>query len=228
MKLKLAILLALMFTDSLAAIAATAETRHDTVQIYNSWQAIFSHNPDTVAINPRIKANSPFDFKIEPEDKAMRKMMRELTVAVTVGDTLWLISSDWIKRNFHGDCGAFSRFMPLYFSNKIAFVQFRRNRATVGGYMLNGLVTGLTGMDMGVGMGDGYNGRPPKFYLLDFASRQVRKVDKKLLLELLERYPDMKRGYQWGKHADETYMVNEYFMLYAERLSQDAMSPELF
>lgn len=214
---------------SISAQAGDKMVQHDTVQVYCSWQAIADHAPDTVAIDPKVEVNSPFDFTIEAQGKGskpLKRMLKDRAIAVTLGDSLWLMSSDWIKRNFKGDCGAFSRFVPLYFNSKIAFVQFRRNNATFGGVLLNSLVTGLTGIDFGVGMGDGYNGRPPKFYLLDFDDGQVSVVDHELLMGLLDRYPDMKRGYMGMKDVGKTQVVNEYFMMWVDRLSQDPSVPE--
>lgn len=214
-----------------ADTAAAAPVPHDTVQVYCSWQAVLNHEPDTVAIDPKIQVNSPFDFSIEAQGKGskpLKRILKQQAVAVTIGDSLWLMSSDWIKHNFKGDCGAFSRFVPLYFNSKVAFVQFRRNNATIGGALLNSLVTGLTGIDFGVGMGDGYNGRPPKFYLLDFGEGRVRVVDHDLLLSLLDRYPDMKRGYMGRKDAEKTPMVNEYFMMWVDRISADPSVADQF
>lgn len=204
---------------------------NDTLMVYNSWEAIFDLIPDTIVANPEIKVRSEYDFEFKAtsrDAKAVNKMLKNKAVAVCLGDTLWLINSDWIKRNFKGDCKHFSRYVPLYYTGKIAFVQFQRNNPTVGGFLLNLLVDGVLGADSGIGMGDGYNGETPKLYWIDFDNLRVREVNKNLLLELLEPYPDLLQRYTFRQYQDETYLINEFFLDYVNRLNRDPEVPYLF
>lgn len=211
----------------MAALAATAESGADSLFVYRSWQSIFNQRADTIVVNPDFEVRSPFDLDFVPAEKPVRNMLKQSAVAVAVGDSTWYISSYWIKRNFKGDCSHFSRFVPLYFSAKIAFVQFLRNGPTFGGVLLNVLVDGFTGMDTGVGMGDMYNGKPAPFYHLDFATMTVHKVDSDYLLGLLDAYPDLKRRYVMMKDYTETSMTNEFFLEYVNRLGMDESVPYL-
>ena len=204
---------------------------NDTLMVYNSWEAIFDLIPDTIVANPEIKVRSEYDFEFKAtsrDAKAVNKMLKNKAVAVCLGDTLWLINSDWLKRNFKGDCKHFSRYVPLYYTGKIAFVQFQRNNPTVGGFLLNLLVDGVLGADSGIGMGDGYNGETPKLYWIDFNNLRVREVNKNLLLELLEPYPDLLQRYTFRQYQDETYLINEFFLDYVNRLNRDPEVPYLF
>ena len=204
---------------------------NDTLMVYNSWEAIFDLMPDTIVANPEIKVRSEYDFEFKAtsrDAKAVNKMLKNKAVAVCLGDTLWLINSDWLKRNFKGDCKHFSRYVPLYYTGKIAFVQFQRNNPTVGGFLLNLLVDGVLGADSGIGMGDGYNGETPKLYWIDFDNLRVREVNKNLLLELLEPYPDLLQRYTFRQYQDETYLINEFFLDYVNRLNRDPEVPYLF
>lgn len=204
---------------------------NDTLMVYNSWEAIFDLIPDTIVANPEIKVRSEYDFEFKAtsrDAKAVNKMLKNKAVAVCLGDTLWLINSDWLKRNFKGDCKHFSRYVPLYYTGKIAFVQFQRNNPTVGGFLLNLLVDGVLGADSGIGMGDGYNGETPKLYWIDFDNLRVREVNKNLLLELLEPYPDLLQRYTFRQYQDETYLINEFFLDYVNRLNRDPEVPYLF
>lgn len=204
---------------------------NETLMIYNSWEAIFDLIPDTIVANPEIKVRSEYDFEFKAtsrDAKAVNKMLKNKAVAVCLGDTLWLINSDWLKRNFKGDCKHFSRYVPLYYTGKIAFVQFQRNNPTVGGFLLNLLVDGVLGADSGIGMGDGYNGETPKLYWIDFDNLRVREVNKNLLLELLEPYPDLLQRYTFRQYQDETYLINEFFLDYVNRLNRDPEVPYLF
>lgn len=204
---------------------------NDTLMVYNSWEAIFDLIPDTIVANPEVKVRSEYDFEFKAtsrDAKAVNKMLKNEAVAVCLGDTLWLINSDWLKRNFKGDCKHFSRYVPLYYTGKIAFVQFQRNNPTVGGFLLNLLVDGVLGADSGIGMGDGYNGETPKLYWIDFDNLRVREVNKNLLLELLEPYPDLLQRYTFRQYQDETYLINEFFLDYVNRLNRDPEVPYLF
>lgn len=215
-----------------AAVRMEASTGgNDTLMVYNSWEAIFDLMPDTIVANPEIKVRSEYDFEFKAtsrDAKAVNKMLKNEAVAVCLGDTLWLINSDWLKRNFKGDCKHFSRYVPLYYTGKIAFVQFQRNNPTVGGFLLNLLVDGVLGADSGIGMGDGYNGETPKLYWIDFDNLRVREVNKNLLLELLEPYPDLLQRYTFRQYQDETYLINEFFLDYVNRLNRDPEVPYLF
>ena len=206
------------------------ETISDTLMVYKSWEAVIYQVPDTFVSNPLVKVRSDFDFEFKSvtDSKRVSKMLKNEAVAVCLGDTLWLANSDWIKKHFKGDCKHFSRYVPLYYTGKIAFVQFQRNNPTVGGFLLNILVDGVLGADTGIGMGDGYNGETPKLYWIDFDSERVFEVDKPLLLELLEPYPDLLQRYTFRQNQDETYLINEFFLDYVKRLDSDPYVPYLF
>lgn len=219
------------FMLAVSAHAANEEPTTDTLSVYRSWEAIFGQMPDTLVVNPFVKVRSDFDFEFKAstrDAKAVGKMLKNDAVAVCYADTLWLINSDWLKHHFKGDCKHFSRYVPLYFTGKIAFAQFQRNNPTVGGFLLNLLVDGVLGADSGIGMGDGYNGETPKLYLIDFDAAQVRVVDRSLLMELLEPYPDLLQRYTFRQNQNETYLINEFFLDYVNRLNQDPEVPYLF
>ena len=36
---------------------------NDTLWVYNSWESVFFDGPDTLAVNPNIEINSPFNFR---------------------------------------------------------------------------------------------------------------------------------------------------------------------
>lgn len=202
----------------------------DTAFIYNSWQAIYCQVPDTFMVNFIIEEHSPFDFSVKAKgkDKALSKMLKKQTVAVAAPPSTYFLNSDWVKAHFKGDCNHWSRYVPLYFSAKIAFVQFQRNRPTVGGALLNLLVDGFSGLDTGVGLGDGYNGKTPKLYVLDFQDYRVKEVNEELMMQLLDRYPDLLRRYESRKGRERTEIVNDFFLQYVTRIDHDSSVQALF
>lgn len=229
MKLRQAALRAAIVLAAVAAFAGRgAAQTADTLCVYRSWQSIFNQRADTVVVNPKIEVRSPYDYDFSTADKRVTRSLRQRSVAVAIGDSTWLISSNWIKTNFKGDCSHFSRFVPLFFSAKVAFVQWLRGGPTFGGLMLNMMVGLVTGMDTGVGMGGMYNGATAPFYHLDFATHTVHKVDSDYLIGLLDAYPDLLRRYTMMKDYQSTPMVNSYFMEYVDRLNSDPSVPYLF
>lgn len=228
-KLRRAALRAAMVLAVVAAFASRgAAQQADTLCVYRSWQSIFNQRADTVVIGPKIEVRSPYDYDFSTASKGVTRAIRQQSVAVAIGDSTWLISSNWIKANFKGDCSHFARFVPLYFSAKVAFVQWLRNGPTFGGVMLNMMVGLVSGIDTGVGMGGMYNGDTAPFYHLDFATHTVHKVDSDYLISLLGAYPDLLRRYTMMNNYQSTPMVNSYFMEYVDRLNSDPSVPYLF
>lgn len=220
MKSKLFIILVAMAV-ALQAMADGSVT--DSLTVFKSWEAVFDCRPDTVLHQVLVEVYTPYDFNIKPQgkDKRTKKMLKEEAQVVLLGDSMWLVNSDYLKREFKGDCKHFSHYLPLYFSSRIAFVQWQRGTPTVGGMLLNMLVGGMYGLDADIGMGDYYLGRVAPFYLIDFGNKRVEKVDYKFLLELLDDYRDLRRRFEQMRDCEEQYMVNEFFLEYVERLNGD-------
>lgn len=206
----------------------TKRESNDTVMVYNSWNAIFEGVADTVLINPEFVIRSPYDFEFQSNvkgDKVTKKMLKEKTVAVAVGDTLWLINTDYLKHHFKGDTKPLKRYAPMYFSGKIVFVQHLVTSLSFGQQVLAGLAGGLVGLGLFEEVEDVT--RPAPFYMLDFGGKMVYKVDSELLHELLEDYPDLQRRYEQMRDWRETYMINEFFLDYVNRLDDDPSYPWL-
>lgn len=218
MKTKIFVIL-VAITVALQALADGSVT--DSLTVYKSWEAVFDCRPDTVLHQVNVEVYTPYDFKITPQGKKTQKMLKDEARIVTLGDSLWFINSDYLKREFKGDCKHFSRFVPLYFSSRIAFVQWQRGEPTVGGALLNMLVGGLFGLDAEIGMSDYYYGRVAPFYVIDFEHKRVEKVDYKYLLTLLDDYRDLRRRFEQMRDCEEQYMVNEFFLEYVDRLNSE-------
>lgn len=204
----------------------------DTLQVYNSWQSIFFNGPDTVAINPNVEIFSPFKFKFKPTEKnnkELKNMIQKRSVAVSLGDSVWLINSRYLRDSLSGPYNEiFEEYVPLYFNEKIAFVQFLITEISYLPYEIDT----FEGMNAGVGrdgiynFGDyGYVAIP--HFVIDFDGKQVYLVDRDYLMFLLERYPDMKRRYEMMQDQYEFYMINEFFWDYVERLESDPYAPVL-
>jgi hypothetical protein len=63
------------------------------------------------------------------------------------------------------------------------------------------------------------------YYYFDFKNRELRKVSSSVLSELLEDYHDLQMRYEGMKDYKKKYMIEEFFMKYVDRASQDFMRP---
>ena len=208
------------------------DSGNDTLKVYNSWKSLFFNGPDTVAINPNIEIASPFNFKFKPtekDSKPLRKMIEKQSVVTSIGDSVWLLNSQYIKDSLQGEYHRiFENFVPLFFNEKMAFTQFIPTEISY----LPIEIEDFEGVIAGVGryglynVGDyGYVAVP--HFMIDFASKSINLVDRNYLLFLLERYPDMKRRYEMMQDQNEFYMINQFFWDYIERAERDPYFPKI-
>ena len=198
----------------------------DTLWVYNSWDAVMYGGPDTMAVNPNIEINSPFNIKFKPtekDSKPLRKMIEKQSVVVSIGDSVWMMNSNFIRDSLQGYYkGIFENFVPLYFNEKMAFVQFLPTEIS---YLPIQIDT-FEGVMAGVGRYGIYNAGDYGYvaiphFMIDMSTRQVTLVDRSYLLVLLERYPDMKRRYEMMQDQNEFYMINQFFWDYVDRVSRE-------
>ena len=221
MKRKLTILFLLFIAAAVPTIAQDYHLRHDTVYVYQSWEAIFDQYPDTMLVNPSIEAYNQFDIHISTSDQQVNEMLEDDAVAVAIGDTLWLVSASWMQRNFKGDCNKMNAWVPLYFNEKIAFVQWQQYRSEVGMQLLGALLGDPELFDKDP---EEMNG---ELYLIDFDLQRVYKLNHKVLSRLLDPYPDLLRRYVSMKDYKKQYMVESYFLEYIDRITADPTVPRI-
>lgn len=205
----------------------------DTLMVYNSWQSVFYNGPDTVAINPNIEIYSPFQYKFKPTEKdrkPLQKMIEKQSVAVAIGDSVWLVNGKYLKDNFSGPYNSyFHDYLPLYFSEKIAFLQYLPTEISY----LNFEIDNFEGLQYYVGVGRSsvldFNAvvADVAHFVIDIENKTVSLVDKNYLLFLLDRYPDMKRRFEMMEGQNEFYLINEFFWDFVDRISQDPFAPDI-
>ena len=69
------ITLMIVFLTAMGMAAEQYQARHDSVWVYNSWEAIMDQWPDTLIINPEITVWTPYDIEFEDVDKDVTKML---------------------------------------------------------------------------------------------------------------------------------------------------------
>ncbi len=189
------------------------KVRHDSLYVYMSWEAMFDGVPDTIIMNPEVDAYTPYEVEFDCIKKDLNKMVKNEAVAVALGDTLWFVNSKWIKSNFKGDCKKMDSYVPLYFSSKVAFVQW-------AGFTVPKFFVSRT--DIEACLDD------PHLYLINFENAMVERITSDKLCEILDIYPDLKRRYMMMRDYDEEYMISDFFLQYVDRIGRDPSVPYLF
>ena len=230
------IMLTVMF-GSVAQAQYFSDRKHDegtdTLMVYNSWHSVFYKGRDTVVINPNIEIYSPFQYKFKPTEKdrkPLSKMIEKQSVAVAIGDSVWLVNSKYIRDSLQGGYNKYFRdYLPLYFSEKIAFFQYIPTEIDYLEYEIDN----FQNLEYYVGVGRSsvleypYGVADVAHFVIDLANKSVYLVDKNYLLFLLERYPDMKRRFEMMQGQNEFYLINEFFWDYVDRISNDPFAPNI-
>ncbi len=205
----------------------------DTLMVYNSWHSVFYDGRDTVAVNPNVEIYSPFQYKFKPTEKdrkPLSKMIEKQSVAVAIGDSVWLVNSKWMKDSLQGGYNKyFHDYLPLFFSQKIAFFQYIPTEIDY----LSFEIDTFEGLEYYVGVGRNsvleYSSgvADVAHFVIDLVNKTVCLVDRDYLLFLLERYPDMKRRFEMMQGQNEFYLINEFFWDYVDRISSDPFAPDI-
>lgn len=195
----------------------------DTLMVYNSWNSIFYNGPDTVAINPNVEIYSPFQYKFKPTEKdrkPLAKMIEKQSVAVAIGDSVWLVNSKYLKDSLSGPYNSyFKDYMPLYFNENIAFFQYLATEISYLGVEIDNFdglqyyvgVGPSSVLDFGAGVAD------VAHFVIDREKKAVFFVDHDYLLKLLEEFPDLHRRFEMMQDQYEFYMINQFFWDYVNR-----------
>ena len=222
------LILALLATmcASLASAQFYTSRKHDqgtdTLWVYNSWESLYYNGPDTMAVNPNIEVMSPFNMKFKPtekDNKPLRKMIEKETLAVSVGDSVWLINSRYLRDSLSGQYNKiFENYAPLYFNEKVAFITYGCEREWS---------VSVTDYLFGQKDFDGSTEVYPNLYYIDFINRKVRKVDHMVLSELLEDYHDLQVRFEGMKDYKKPYIITDFFFQFIDRATEDFMRPNI-
>lgn len=204
------ILLAFMALTSFHASAYTVP--HDTIYFYSTWQEILDVQPVAMIVDPVCDAVSPYEIYIETGLDNVNEKIRKDYIALSQGDSLWLINGDYLKRNFGGDAKNINGFSPFFFDEKTAFVVSPRP-LNVKDILLGNDVDGMTSYGT------------PEYYYIDFLNKRVERVTYTYLDKLLEDYRDLQMRYEGMKDYKKSYIIEDYFFKFVDRVSQDIMRP---
>ena len=185
--------------------------KNDTVYLYNSWEQMLFMEPMAMLINPEIVAYSPFSVNIlTTDEEVIKQVSEEGHMAISIGDSIWLASSDYIKHEFKGDVKAFDGYVPLFFTDKVAYMTYP---------------DGSSLMEILFGTDESYGIEKISYFIIDFENKSVKKLTHKYLSELLEGYHDLKMRYEGMKDYKKSEIIEYFFFQYINRVDQDIFKP---
>ena len=205
------IVLAAIASVSLCATAQNVIMVHDTIYFYKTWEQMLYLQPSAYVVDPIIFAETPYEVYIETGYDEANKSIENDYIALSQGDSIFLINSKYVRDFFKGDVKGFSGYIPIFFNDKVAYLTG------------NGPLTVkdiLFGNDS-----DGVTSYSQAFYYIDFVNRTVKHVTHSYLSELLTDYHDLKVRYEGMKDYKKRYIIEDYFYKYIDRASQDFMRP---
>lgn len=191
--------------------AAVGTQQRDTVYFYDTWEQMLDMTPSSMIVSPVIEVLSPYEIDIYTSTDDYRLYDH---MAASIGDSIMLISSLYLRTTFKGDKRDFNsnKFYPVFFNEKVAYVV----NLTYGEELsLKELLFGNLEDTEGI----------PVYYYLDFMKRRVRKVTPAVLSELLEDYHDLQMRYEGMKNYKKHEIIEDYFFKYIDRATQDFMRP---
>lgn len=216
MKMKnwLGFILLVMVSSVVAPRAHAVEaTRHDTVYFYDNWEQMMDMAPCNLIVDPLIEAYTPYEVMIMTGDDILDAALSDKHIAATVDESIWLINSAYLKREFKGDTKKLNGYMPVFFNDKVAFVMYV-------GYGDNLSLKQILYGDVEVDYEELVD-----FYYIDFLNRKVLKVTPTVLSSLLEDYHDLQMRYEGMKDYKKRYIIEDYFYKFIDRASNDIMRP---
>ncbi len=209
----------LIVTLMLCASAGKAQSqsgdseRHDSLYVYLSWEAVWAGDADTVVLDPDATVYTPYDIEFRCDKKSLNNLIKKDAVAVSLGDTLWMVNSRWLKKNDFEGSRRMRNYVPLYISPKIAFVHWAG--VSIPDFFYHDV-------DLSEFMEDS------NLYIIAFDLKRMVLVNQKQLSFMLEEYPDLKIRYESLKSYKEQETITDYFLQYVDRINADPLVLPLF
>ena len=193
--------------------AADDTAPKDTVYFYDTWQQMLDNDPVEELINPEINCYSNYEIYVISSNERTNLRIQKQHIALSLGDSIWLINSNFINRYFHTDEDEFMGYIPVFFNEKLAYLTYHASMST------KDLLFGLSVGDNGEILYD------VDYFYLDFANRKVNRVTPKYLSELLEEYHDLQMRYEGMKDYKKKPIIEEFFLKYIDRATNDFLHP---
>ncbi len=206
------LLMTLVATIGIFADASAVEARHDTIYFYESWKQMLDLQPVAMIEDPVFVPYSDCEVFIETGIDETNDMIKEKFIAFSLGDSLWYMNSEYLKKNFKGDTKNMDGFFPVFFNEKIAYV-ISYSPLSVKDVLFGTNVDGVTERNSV----DNYH--------IDFLNHRVNRVTHEYLSSLLEDYHDLLMRYEGMKDYKKIEIIEDYFFKYIDRATDDIMRP---
>ena len=187
---KYILLLMLFFSATIAS--------YGKVLFFDTWQQVFDMKSVGFVSGTSVIMESPYELYFLKEEGEYDETYIEDHMAALWNDSIWLINSKYLKKNFSGDGSLLRGYVPLYFDERVAYAVYK---PIMRSYCNE------------------------EFYYIDFQKADVRKVSRKYLLVLLKDYPDLLMRYEGMKDNNKPRIIEDYFLEYIDRATQDYMRP---
>lgn len=206
------------------AMAASAVTAHasastqDTVYFYNTWEQMLNFTPAAVILDPIIETVSPYELYVDACNDNVNEIIDFEHLALSLGDSIWLVNSNYLKRYFKGDAKMLNGYVPVFFNDKVAYITYAASDAW--SVSLNDYLFGEVSYDGAVK-------KVVDYYNIDFMRHKVLKVDHSVLSNLLDGDHDLKMRYEGMKDYKNPEIIEEYFLKFVDRATEDIMRPRI-
>ena len=186
-------------------MAVSAEPT-DTLMVYNSWSAVAQGRCDVRLVDPYIYVETPWEVYFDGDRDDVNSMLYSDAVAVALGDSIWMINTERIKRHFDGNVSELAGYAPMLFNDKAVMIEHARPTASFWN-------------------DDTFN--EPELYWVDFEQGQVFKLNDKTMSELLAPYHNLQMRYDGMKNRKKQDVIRYFLELYLRRIDMDPEVPYL-
>lgn len=204
----------LLLVISVCSLRAAAVDPYpvDTLYFYDTWDQMLELTPVAMVENPFFYAPSPHMVFLETGDENLDEKLWQEHIAISLGDSIWLMSAYYIKTNFKGDVRNLDGYVPVFFNDKAAYLT----------------QSGRLGVkDLLFGTVDDYEHGIQSFeyYNIDFINHEVKRVTPEILSQLLERYHNLQMRYEGMRDYKKHEIIEDYYFKYIDMVTQDIMYP---
>lgn len=196
-----------MAISSLNSMAV--EEENDTVYFFNSWDQVLKMKPAAMIVNPYISFTTAYDMIVETDDSKVNQKIEKEYMAELLGGEFWYINTEYLKKNFKGDARYLEGYLPVFFNKKVAYFTAMKEFE----YQMANAIT--------------YVHDWVYYYYIDFEHRKVRRVDHKVLSDLLNDYHDLQVRYEGMKDYKKLDIIEDYFLEFIDRASIDETHPNI-
>ena len=168
------------------------------VLFFDTWHQIFDMKSVGFVYDSSVIMETPYELYFLKEEGEYDETYIDDHMAALWNDSIWLINSKYLKKNFSGDGSLLRGYVPFYFDERVAYAVYKPIMKSFCN---------------------------EEFYYIDFQKADVRKVSHKYLSVLLKNYPDLLMRYEGMKDNKKPRVIEEFFLKYIDRASQDYMRP---